>query len=318
MRIRTIKPSFWRSDDITALPMDIRLLFVGLWSYVDDNGVGIDDYRQIAADLFALEEDQTTIRQFVRDGLATLSRRLLVVRYKIDDKCLIFVTKWDLHQKVDRPAKPRYPRPPDDFDPTTSVNGYDHDQVATLSRHPRDGLAPVVGEQGNRGTGEQTPLAAVSNLTPDRPREEDPACDCAPAIAPARPGPAVTGPTAADAYRIVDRAIGREHPHTVRTALAIEAQTLLHDGTESALVDAALTLWLEKPHLGPRSLPSLVSEVIRRRDKRPALSGTDANIAAMLTGTPLPLSETDRNITAMLGHPPDEPPALRALPGGAA
>ena len=40
MRIRSIKPEFWTSDDITALAVDDRLLFIGLWSYVDDNGVG--------------------------------------------------------------------------------------------------------------------------------------------------------------------------------------------------------------------------------------------------------------------------------------
>jgi hypothetical protein len=152
MRIRTIKPSFWRSDDITALPMDVRLLFVGLWSYVDDNGVGIDDYRQITADLFALEDDQNAYRTFVREGLATLSRRLMLVRYMVDDKPLIFITKWDLHQKVDRPNKPRFPRPPADFDPSTSTNGRDPQSIATPSRDLRETPSSVV---GNRGTEEQ-------------------------------------------------------------------------------------------------------------------------------------------------------------------
>ena len=42
MRIRSIKPEFWTSDDIADLTIEDRLLFIGLWSYVDDNGVGID------------------------------------------------------------------------------------------------------------------------------------------------------------------------------------------------------------------------------------------------------------------------------------
>lgn len=152
MRIRTIKPSFWRSDDITALPMEVRLLFIGLWSYVDDNGVGIDDYRQIAADLFALEEDQTAIRTFVRDALATLSRGSLIVRYTIDDKCYLFIPTWDRHQKVDRPNKARFPRPPDDINPPTSRNGESPGLLATPSRECRETPSSVV---RNRGTEEQ-------------------------------------------------------------------------------------------------------------------------------------------------------------------
>ncbi len=35
VRIRSIKPEFWRSDDIDALSVFERLLFIGLWSYVD-------------------------------------------------------------------------------------------------------------------------------------------------------------------------------------------------------------------------------------------------------------------------------------------
>lgn len=136
--------------------MNVRLLFIGLWSYVDDNGVGLDDYRQIAADLFALEEDQDGIREYVRDSLATLSRGLQVTRYKIADKAYLFITAWDAHQKVDRPNKARYPRPSAGFDPSTSGNSHQPglvlDQVATASRQPRDSPASVV---GSRGKGEE-------------------------------------------------------------------------------------------------------------------------------------------------------------------
>src|SRR3954470_12573547 len=57
MRIRSIRPEFWSSEDIAALPWDVRLVFIGLWSYVDDNGVGRDNEKLIVADLFPLEED---------------------------------------------------------------------------------------------------------------------------------------------------------------------------------------------------------------------------------------------------------------------
>jgi hypothetical protein len=160
MRIRTIKPEFYRSDDITALSREHRLLFIGLWSYVDDNGVGVDDFRQIAADLFALEDDQKEVRDFVREGLATLSRALLVSRYEVGGKRFIFITGWDKHQRIDRPGKPRYPRPVPGGQPPTCEDEPESPSVATSSRDLRDGVAAGTGEQGNRGTTKDLPRAS--------------------------------------------------------------------------------------------------------------------------------------------------------------
>lgn len=169
MRIRSIRPEFWRSDDIANLCREDRLLFIGLWSYVDDNGVGIDDHRLIAADLFALEDDQKEVREFVRDGLATLSRALLVIRYSLDGKSYIYIPTWDRHQRVDRPGHARYPRPPDNRTPPTSGNSNDPDQFAMDSRRTRDSLDAGEGEKGRRGEGEKT----TTSLTADAARTSD-------------------------------------------------------------------------------------------------------------------------------------------------
>lgn len=111
MRIRNIKPEFWRSDDIKRLPREFRLLFIGLWSYVDDNGVGIDDYRQVAADLFALEDDQAEVREYVQAGLRRLAGDALVSRYVLLGKSYLFINSWVKHQKVHNANKARYPLP---------------------------------------------------------------------------------------------------------------------------------------------------------------------------------------------------------------
>lgn len=143
MRIRSIKPEFYRSQDIADLDRADRLLFIGLWSYVDDNGVGIDDYRLIASDLFPLDEDQKEVREFVREGLATISRALLLDRYMVDGKSYIYISSWDRHQRVDRPNKTRYPRPSDDYMPPTSGNRSDSGDVATVSRESSESVATV-------------------------------------------------------------------------------------------------------------------------------------------------------------------------------
>ncbi len=162
MRIRTIKPEFWRSPDVAELSREHRLLWIGLWSYVDDNGVGIDDHRIIAAELFALD-DPIEAREFVREGLATLSRGLRIARYALDGRSYLYVNGWDRHQRIDRPGKARYPLPPADLPPppedeTPAQQDPEppaEQEFATPSRDTRETLAPGTGEQGNRGTGEQ-------------------------------------------------------------------------------------------------------------------------------------------------------------------
>ncbi|KJF21939.1 hypothetical protein C7T36_18335 [Rhodococcus sp. AD45-ID] len=72
--------------------------------------------------------------------------------------------------------------------------------------------------------------------------------------------------TNVDGWKLVREVIPGEHPQATKTALSIEAGTLIKTGTPIDDVKAALALWLSKPNLGPRTLPSLVSEVIRNRN----------------------------------------------------
>jgi hypothetical protein len=192
MRIRAIKPEFWRSDDIDRLDWHTRLLFIGLWSYVDDNGVGrdresdidrldwhtrllfiglwsyVDDNgvgrdreSDIAADLFSsdLSRDPRDTLARVADGLQQLSAGGQITRYTVAGKAFLYVIAWENHQKIDRPAKARYPLP-DKADPPetkgSSDSSRDHrETVANVSRDRRETPSTGTGEQGNRGTGEQ-------------------------------------------------------------------------------------------------------------------------------------------------------------------
>jgi hypothetical protein len=167
MRIRSIKPEFWRSDDITELPLEDRLLFIGLWSYVDDNGVGKDKLASIAADLFAgdLENDPHETFARVSRGLQQLASAGRVTRYTVDGTAYLHVTNWERHQRVDRPNKPRYPVP-------TSDNAVPRETPAEPSRHSRETPSSGTGEQGNRGTGEQ-----LSSSAPADAEETTPAPD---------------------------------------------------------------------------------------------------------------------------------------------
>ncbi|BDD81221.1 hypothetical protein TPB0596_09840 [Tsukamurella pulmonis] len=146
MRIRSIKPDFWRSADIAALAIGDRLLFIGLWSYVDDNGVGRDRLALVTADLFAedLSRDPRETLARVTDGLANLERAGLIERYQVDGEAYLHVRTWKLHQRVDRPGRSRYPLP----------SAHNLTSLATPSRESREGVAPGGGEEGSSGAGE--------------------------------------------------------------------------------------------------------------------------------------------------------------------
>lgn len=159
-RIRSIKPDFFTSETVAALSLSARLTFIGLWTYVDDNGVGQYNEMLINAAIWPLEEDSLETLARTREDLASLSRIRLVTLYRDSRKRYLFVNSWDEHQKVDHPRKPRYPRPGDEgceplLEPVPACENDDlREEFANDSRTPREDLAPEQGagsrEQGTK------------------------------------------------------------------------------------------------------------------------------------------------------------------------
>jgi len=150
MRIRSFKPEFWSSEDVAALDWHTRLLFLGIWSYVDDNGVGRDNELLIVAAIFPLDDPREALARVSR-GLLKLAEGNLVMRYTGEDaKKYLCVTGWR-HQRIDHPNQPRYPLPPG----VTSEDMTYKKTRESLARVPAN-LAPGTGEQGNRGTVRKT------------------------------------------------------------------------------------------------------------------------------------------------------------------
>jgi hypothetical protein len=147
-RIRSIKPDFFTSETVASLSLSARLTFIGLWTYVDDNGVGMDNELLINAAIWPLEEDPLDTLARTREDLASLSRKGLVNRYRDSRKRYLHITSWGEHQKVDHPRKPRYPLPSEvtDAAPLASQNGHVDPTLATDSRKTRESVAP---EQGS-------------------------------------------------------------------------------------------------------------------------------------------------------------------------
>ncbi|QPK81137.1 hypothetical protein G7Y41_08870 [Schaalia sp. ZJ405] len=163
MRIRTIKPEFWTSPDISSLPIEDRLLFIGLWSYVDDNGVGRGEEELIRASLFPFDTlSESSVR--VHGGLMRLFSSNLITLYRVENRPYVYINTWEKHQKINRPSKPRFPRP--DAENAT---------LTEYSVSPHANYTLGTGEQRNRGTEEQRKLEAnASNVSEiDKPARDD-------------------------------------------------------------------------------------------------------------------------------------------------
>ena len=160
MRIRSIKPEFWRSADISALDWESRLLFIGLWSYVDDNGVGQDKLSAITADLFAddLERDSSETFARVSRGLQNLSEAGRIIRYTVQSKPFLEIVNWGKHQRIDKPNKARYPHNDAEF-------AVIRDTLATPSRESSDRNRGTE-EQGNRGAEDEKTSSKPPASTP--------------------------------------------------------------------------------------------------------------------------------------------------------
>lgn len=168
MRIRSIKPEFWRSDDIDALDWDTRLVFIGLWSYVDDNGVGIYKMPNIVSDLFAHDfyRDPNATLNRVSEALTRLESRSMIDLYRVGDRDYLYITNWERHQRVNNPNKPRYPLP-------TSENSEPIEDLSRSDAGASETLSPGTGEQRSRGTGEQrTSSSAKPPAVAEPPRED--------------------------------------------------------------------------------------------------------------------------------------------------
>lgn len=129
-RIRTIKPDFFKSEDVSTLPFRARLTWIGLWTHCDDHGRYKDSVRLIKGDVWSL--DDVSLRD-IEEDLQVLTAAGRIVRYTVAGELpgsapaaevprsgvaeprgagYLAVVNWHTHQAINRPSKPRYPAPP--------------------------------------------------------------------------------------------------------------------------------------------------------------------------------------------------------------
>ena len=105
-RIRTIKPEFPQSESMGRISRDARLLFVLLWTLVDDEGRTRGASRMIASLLFPYDEDAPRL---VEGWMTELEGENCIVRYLVEGASYLQVLKWSQHQKIDHASRSKIP-----------------------------------------------------------------------------------------------------------------------------------------------------------------------------------------------------------------
>jgi hypothetical protein len=105
-RIRSIKPEFPQSESIGRLSRDGRLLFIQLWTLVDDEGRARAASRMLASLLYPYDDDAPAL---IGGWLSELEDADLIRRYEVSGTTYLEIVNWLKHQKIDRPSASRIP-----------------------------------------------------------------------------------------------------------------------------------------------------------------------------------------------------------------
>lgn len=112
MRIRTIRPEFYQSESVGSMTWKTRLIFINLWSYVEDNGVNLDNPRLFRGQCMPYDD---SVLDDIEDAFAELEQCGSIIRYERDGKRLLFIPGFEKWQNIQRPGTCHY-LPPDGWD----------------------------------------------------------------------------------------------------------------------------------------------------------------------------------------------------------
>lgn len=101
-RIRTIKPEFWVDDVMVELPIEARLLFIGMWNFVDDEGYIEDKPKRIKMQIFPADNI------LIEDSLSALCDSGRLHAFDSDQGPLLRVANWERHQRINRKSETRF------------------------------------------------------------------------------------------------------------------------------------------------------------------------------------------------------------------
>ena len=181
MRIRSIKPEFFKHDELAKLPPLTRLLFQGTWCLADSEGRLEDRPNRIKVEVLPYDDHD------VDAGLNALAANGQIIRYTAGGLKLIQVTNFRRHQRItgsEASMPSRFPAPPTETPtpPNRNTSGPPGNQVGNTSEIPwtagdgkeTDGNRETEGSVPDVSTSSPVPLVASK---PKIPKDTKPAED---------------------------------------------------------------------------------------------------------------------------------------------
>jgi hypothetical protein len=167
-RIRTIQPGFARSPSMGRVSREARLLFVLLWTVVDDEGRCHAAPEDLASALYPSDFDAA---RYLHGWLDELKGEGCVECYEVDDLDYLRIVHWHRHQWINHPTKSYLPPAPherlrDSGIPETSgtLRGRRHKRHPVQKLGGRSGTFPEFPEENPEDDEPITPQSVVRDL----------------------------------------------------------------------------------------------------------------------------------------------------------
>jgi hypothetical protein len=107
MRIRTIKPDFWKHETMCRQPAEVRLLALALLNYADDEGYFQAHPALIRGELMPFEESTRKIPKLL-EALQAIG--YLTLECAADGREIGHITNFLKHQRIDKPKRSKITR----------------------------------------------------------------------------------------------------------------------------------------------------------------------------------------------------------------
>lgn len=158
-RIRTVKPELWTSEQFVECSANARLLFIGLFNFVDDGGIHPLKPMRIKMQIFPADG-------FSKADMAAMIGELesadLIETYAVDGAEYLMITGFSKHQRIDQPTY-KHPLPSGEIPQNVRRSFAEY----SANVHPRNGKEGK-GKDSNKGSGKpNAPAKKRATALPD-------------------------------------------------------------------------------------------------------------------------------------------------------
>lgn len=264
-RIRSIKPDFWDSADTASADLRTRLLYIAMWNWADDYGIGDGHPGRIIT--FAFPNDDIPAADYPR-LLADVSSAFGVVFFNYLGRPYYTIPGWDKHQRTEKKAKPK------EGLLEAAADAVEADKAARQtveSESPRNVADSPTQDGGSSGAGSRKLEVGKGTEEPPYPPEPEPEPiplrKTGSEIARTKFTAIQTAPSVN--ARGIAHAYSSSLPTPIQTRMlgdvAKEIDSCLHAGIPPEAIAAGLEAWTASDSWSPTQIPNFVHKANNRR-----------------------------------------------------